>query len=355
MFSYGLPVPGAKRGGIERAAHLLADGLAHRRCDVTVFTHDPKPLNACYEVRHLPYKALIDTWFGRRVTMGYLGNLLALAPDYREFDAIIAHGDSLLLPLSGKPVIRLFHGSALGEARSARSLGRKLLQAGVYIQELATALLQPGAVAVSHSTQRENPFARRVIPLAADERLFTPEPAERSTEPSVLFVGTLSGRKRGRFLLRAFSDVVRRAHPKATLTIVGETGPPEPGVTYRVGVEDRELSALYRRAWIYASPSTYEGFGLPYLESMACGTPVVATPNPGSLEVLGSGRSGLLVSDADFASTISTLLADADARASWSARGLSRAREFSLKAMLDRYEALLLELVGPDVASVPSH
>ena len=51
--------------------------------------------------------------------MGYLGNVLALLPDYREFDAIIAHGDSLLLPLAGKPVVRVMHGSALGEARSA--------------------------------------------------------------------------------------------------------------------------------------------------------------------------------------------------------------------------------------------
>ena len=38
------------------------------------------------------------------VTMGYLGNVLALVPDYSEFDAIMAHGDSLLLPLTGKPV-----------------------------------------------------------------------------------------------------------------------------------------------------------------------------------------------------------------------------------------------------------
>ena len=76
--------------------------------------------------------------------MGYLGNVLALAPDYRGFDAIIAHGDSLLLPLTGKPVIRIFHGSALGEARSARSPGRAILQLGVYAQELLTARLQKG-------------------------------------------------------------------------------------------------------------------------------------------------------------------------------------------------------------------
>ena len=120
-FSYGLPVAGLKRGGIERSAHMLADGLARRGHNVVVFTHDPKPAEAAYDVRPLPWKTFVDTWIGRRMTMGYLGNVLAVAPDYREFDAIIAHGDSLLLPITGKPVIRVLHGSALGEARSARS------------------------------------------------------------------------------------------------------------------------------------------------------------------------------------------------------------------------------------------
>ncbi len=45
------------------------------------------------------------------------------------------------------------------------------------------------------------------------------------------------------------------------------------GVTYVTGVPDTQLADLYRRAWVCASPSTYEGFGLPYLEAMACGTP----------------------------------------------------------------------------------
>ena len=141
-FSYGLPVPGLKRGGIERAAHTLADGLARRGHQVVVFTHDPKPSGAAYDVQMLPWKTFVDTWLGRRVTMGYLGNVLAIAPDYSEFDAIVAHGDSLLLPMTGKPVIRILYGSALGEARSARSIGRGLLQLGVYAQELLTALLQ---------------------------------------------------------------------------------------------------------------------------------------------------------------------------------------------------------------------
>jgi glycosyltransferase involved in cell wall biosynthesis len=343
-----------KRAGIERSAHMLADGLARRGHQVMVFTHDPRPSEAAYDVRPLPWKGFVDTWFGRRVTMGYLGNLLAVAPNYSEFDAIVAHGDSLLLPITGKPVVRILHGSALGEARSARSLGRGLLQLGVYAQELLTALLQNGVVAVSESARRQNPFVRRVICHGVDDRVFAPEPEERSAHPSLLFVGTLAGRKRGRFLLRAFADVVRRAHPHATLTIVGDEGPSCPGVTYRTGVEDVELASLYRRAWACVAPSTYEGFGLPSLESMACGTPVVATPNPGSIEMLDHGKYGVLAADEEFGPAVSALLSDAESHAALSALGLCRAREYSLTVMLDRYEALLLELVGAHVTPVAS-
>src|SRR5687767_2375555 len=111
VFSYRLPVRGEKRGGIERAADALAQGLAERGHHVVVFSHDHRPENRSYEVRGLPWKQFVETWIGRRVTMGYLGNVLALMPDYRGFDAIVAHGDSLLLPFAGKPVLRVMHGS----------------------------------------------------------------------------------------------------------------------------------------------------------------------------------------------------------------------------------------------------
>jgi len=352
--SYGLPVAGLKRGGIERVADMLADGLARRGHDVTVFTHDPRPAGAAYGVRALPWKRFVGTWLGRRMTMGYLGNVLAVVPNYSQFDVIIAHGDSLLLPLAGKPLVRIMLGSALGEARSARSAGRFLLQMGVYGQELLTALLQKGVVAISDGTRRDNPFVRRTIALGFDESIFTPEPRRRSVEPSLLFVGVLGGRKRGEFLLRLFETTIRSARPDATLTIVGEKGPPSPGVTYHIGVGDSELAMLYRRAWLYVTPSTYEGFGLPYLEAMACGTPVVATPNAGSLEILDQGQYGSLCSDADFAQTVLTLLADEHARDDLAERGLQRARHYTLGAMLDRYEALLFDLLQGHVRPVAS-
>jgi glycosyltransferase involved in cell wall biosynthesis len=295
-------------------------------------------------VAPLPWRAFVETWFGRRVTMGYLGNLLALVPDYREFDAVIAHGDSLLLPLAGKPVVRVMHGSALGEARSAASIGRCVLQLGVFAQELATALLSRGVVGVSENTRRDNPFVRRVIPHGVDDRFFSASDTGKTRTPSVLFVGTLDGRKRGRFLLDLFRHTVLAAHPGATLDFVGPPGPAQPGVTYHTGITDDVLAHLYRRAWVYASPSTYEGFGLPYLEAMACGTPVVASPNPGSREVLDGGRCGVLATDASFAGELTAILGDAPRRAALTAQGLCRAREYSLSRMVGEYEELLYEL-----------
>jgi glycosyltransferase involved in cell wall biosynthesis len=347
VFSYGLPVVGQKRGGIERVAHDLAHALARRGHEVTVWTYDAKPEAAAYQVRGLPWKRFATTWLGRRLTMGYLGNLLALLPDYRGVDAIIAIGDSLLLPLRGKPVVRVMAGSALGEALSAKSPWRFVLQLGVYVQELLTGLTQPGCVGISHNTGRYNPFVRKVIPLGVDLEVFSAGPEEKTPEPSVLFVGTLAGRKRGSWLLERFTHDVRPRHPTATLMMVSPPGPAVPGVTYHTGVSDTELVALYRRAWVYASPSTYEGFGLPYLEAMASGTPVVATPNPGSREVLDRGRFGCLVADAEFGMALADLLADKARRDRLVALGLQRAQACALTTVIDRYEELIKAMCLP--------
>ena len=127
-----------------------------------------------------------------------------------------------------------------------------------------------------------------------------------------------------------------------------------PGVTYHTGVSDEELATFYRRAWVYASPSTYEGFGLPYLEAMACGTAVVATPNPGSREVLAEGKFGLLADDASFGAAVLEVLGRQHRRQEMETMGLQRAHELSLDAMLDQYEALLGKLSHAHGRSIAS-
>jgi len=345
VISYNLPCEGFKRGGIERVAHDLAKGLARRGHVVTVYSHDPAPAGAAYAAAPLPWKTFVSTWAGRRLTMGYLGNVLSVLPPVGDAEVIIAHGDSLLLPLRGRPVLRVMHGSALDEARSATSIGRRVLQTGVYGLELLTALVQSHCVGVSANTQRANPFVKHVIPNGVDVSVFHPAPSARASHPVIAFVGALGGRKRGAWLLDQFATRIRPHHPDAELHMVCETGPTQAGVVYHTGLSDQGLAALYRYAWVLASPSTYEGFGLPYLEAMACGTSVVAMPNPGSREVLGDGAYGRLPSDEDFSPAVVELLSNAVARDLLVRAGVRRANELSLDRTLDAYESLLHTMV----------
>lgn len=345
VFSYGLPNPGTKRGGIEQVAHDLANALADRGHDITVFTYDARPERARYATAPLPGRWFVQTRIGRPLAMGYIGNFLALAPGYRDFDLVLAHGDSLLLPLLGKPVIRVMHGSALEEARSAVSLIRKLLMSGVYLQELATAWLQQGTVGVSANTGSSNPFIHRTIPNGIDLQRFRPHAARRSTVPILLFVGALNGRKRGAWLAEQFTRHIRPHVPNAELHLVTANGPAIDGGHYHPGISTDALVELYQRAWIYTSPSTYEGFGLPYAEALACGAPVVATPNPGSREVLANGRYGYLVSDESFAPTVLRLIHDRAERDAMTRLGLERAAEYDITRTAAAYESLIEALV----------
>jgi glycosyltransferase involved in cell wall biosynthesis len=276
--------------------------------------------------------------------MGYLGNLLWLLPPVHQFDVLLTHGDSMLLPLAGKPFVRVMHGSARQEAASATSIGRFILQAGVYLQELAGAALHRETVAVSENARRANRFVRHVIPNGVDRRVFHPGAAARADTPTLVFVGALSGRKRGAWLLDLFERTIRPGVPDAELHMVCAPGPRPPGVSYHVGVTDSELASLYCRAWLCVSPSTYEGFGLPYAEALACGTPVVATPNDGSREVL-SGRGGVLVDDAAFAAAVLQLLTNAASRRRLTDEALARRADYDLETTIDAYDRLLRALV----------
>jgi phosphatidylinositol alpha-mannosyltransferase len=343
VISYRLPMLGEKRGGIERVAHDLAEGLARRGHRVTVWSYDLRPADAAYQVCRLPLERMAQNRLGLRLLYGYAGNIASCLPHY-EGDAIIANGDSLLLPLRRKPLLRIMHGSALGEALAARTPWRFASQFVIYGQELLTALTQR-CVGNSHNARRWNPCVRQVIPLGVDLEKFRPAFQRKTIHPSILFVGTLSGRKRGGRLLEWFAKHVRPQFPDARLTMLSESGPAIDGVEYRAGVSQAELIQLYQQAWVYASPSSYEGFGLPYLEAMACGTAVVATPNPGSRELLQPDFS-VLAGDIEFPDALCRLLRDRDLRSELQDRGVRRAQQFSLAAMLDSYETLLFSITG---------
>jgi glycosyltransferase involved in cell wall biosynthesis len=162
----------------------------------------------------------------------------------------------------------------------------------------------------------------------------------------ILHVGTIEPRKNLVRLVEAYHQVLKMIPPPAPkLVLAGDTGWQFQDVFKRVTALELEgevvflgkvptdiLPALYNGAVIFAYPSLYEGFGLPPLEAMACGTPVVASNTSALPEVV--GNAGALIDPTDtqaLADVLASLLNDAERRADLSTRGLARARLFSWK------------------------
>lgn len=145
-----------------------------------------------------------------------------------------------------------------------------------------------------------------VVPPGIDAR-FRPG-GTRSATPLVLGVGRLVPVKRFDRLIRAVA-AARVEVPDLHLRLVG-TGPErealdalvaslglEDAVSFAGRVDDDELVDLYQQAWMVASTSVREGWGMTLTEAAACGTPAVATRIAGHLDAVAEGSSGLLVDD----------------------------------------------------------
>jgi glycosyltransferase involved in cell wall biosynthesis len=120
------------------------------------------------------------------------------------------------------------------------------------------------------------------------------------------------------------------------------------GSVRRLGyIHEADLPRLYAGAAAFAFPSFYEGFGLPPLEAMASGTPVLASANGSIQEVVGD--AGVLVDphdDAALTEGLERILTDQPLRDACIAAGLERARRFTWTSCVDRTIALYRELRG---------
>ena len=151
-------------------------------------------------------------------------------------------------------------------------------------------------------------------------------------------MGTWDGRKRGRFLHDVFQRVVRPQVPDAQLWLVADRAEPGDGVTWFESPTDEELAELLRQAWVFCLPSTYEGFGIPYLEAMARGVPVVASYNPGAVDILAGGEAGRIVEDHSLGEALVSFLTKPALSGEYAARGARRAATFAWDRILDDYE-----------------
>jgi glycosyltransferase involved in cell wall biosynthesis len=160
-----------------------------------------------------------------------------------------------------------------------------------------------------------------VTPLAADPA-FRPGGAR---DDYLLLVGAVERRKDPLLAADAAREVGRRlvvAGPERDRALVAELR--ARGADVRGFVPSGEIVRLVQEAAALVFPTRHEGFGLPVLEAMACGTPVVATPDPAVREV--GGDAIAYAEPGEFAARLAGVLADPEP---WSQAGLVRARAFS--------------------------
>jgi alpha-1,3-rhamnosyl/mannosyltransferase len=191
-------------------------------------------------------------------------------------------------------------------------------------------------IAVSEATKRD---VVDLYGIPADKVTVTPHGVDPAFAPGagprggfVLFVGAIQARK----------DPLAAADAAAAvglpLVVVGPEKEPAladelraRGADVRGWVAQSELARLYREADALVLPSRFEGFGVPVLEAMASGLPVVVSDDAALAEV--AGPAGVYAADGDFAAALRRALAE---RARWAAAGLERAKLYSWEASARR-------------------
>jgi glycosyltransferase involved in cell wall biosynthesis len=330
MISYYLP--SESKIGVGYQVHALANELVRRGHTVDVFSPCAPVEGALYGHVHVPLTGSLRTFrfaFAMR------------RRDLSSYDVLHAHGEDYWMWRRRVPMhVRTLHGSCFEEALRIRGVKEKARMVLLGFTEVLASIVADRTVLISPQTRRWTPWVKTVIPNGVDAAAFAPDGSAKRPEPTVLFVGTWRGRKRGAELAAIFAESVRPRVPDAMLRMVTQDAPedlPE-GVVALGRLSDAELADEYRTAWVFCLPSTYEGFGIPYAEAMTAGLPVVATPNVGARYVTDEGRYGVLTELDALGDRLVEVLTDEALRERLAVAARDRAPEFELGAVVDRYE-----------------
>jgi glycosyltransferase involved in cell wall biosynthesis len=247
-------------------------------------------------------------------------------------DADVLWGPHGTLPLAGKlPAVVTLH-----DFTSLTTPGRHRFKTIASFNLFIGASLDRARriAAVSRSVADEairwfgvSPRRLELVPNGVDE-FFTP--GDGGESDYVLFVGTLEPRKGVDVLLEAWRAI---PEPKPRLVLCGSSGwgkvPVDSHVEWTGFVDRTRLRDLYRHAIAFVYPSRYEGFGIPPLEAMACGAPVIAT-RTGAIPDFADGAA-LIVEPGDVSElrdALVRMLRDRALRQDFRARGPVQARRF---------------------------
>jgi len=275
----------------------------------------------------------------------------ALPAPLRSADLVHAMSGSAIPPVAdGQRLVVTVHDLAFDRypgmfPRSWRAMYRLGLRAAV---RRAHAIVTPSRSTAEDLLSRTNVEPRKlhVVPEAAALPRSDVDVGEtlkrlKLMPPYVLFVGTLEPRKNLVRLVRAYRRVAATGAPHSLVLagplgwhherLMRELALPGPGEIVMTGaLAPDELDAVYRAADAFVYPSVYEGFGLPVLEAMTRGVPVVASNTSSLPEVTGDAAIGVNPrSVRELAAAIESLCTDVDLAERLAAAGRRRAERFS--------------------------
>ncbi|MBP7274655.1 MAG: glycosyltransferase family 4 protein [Kiritimatiellae bacterium] len=345
--------------GIGRYTRELASELA-RTADgrrLTLLFHDPEIARREMDLLALPAGSAVQSRvfpfgpFSPRAQISWPRLL-------RSLDAQVYHAPNFMVPLGAFPASRppgrlalvvtlhdlipVLHPEFTPKARKnmARGLVRRLMREAARRADL---IITPSAHTRGDVLTALDPNASpriRVVPEAAGA-MYAPGNAP-PVPGQILFVGRRDPYKNLTGVMEAFATVARSV-PGAKLRVVSAPDPRYPEAEHLaslLGISDRvewsgyvdgpRLLEAYRQAHVFVLPSLYEGFGLPILEAMACGTPVVCSGVSSLPEV--AGDAALMVDPRDpaaLAGALTSVLTDPALAARLRTAGLERARKFS--------------------------
>jgi glycosyltransferase involved in cell wall biosynthesis len=247
---------------------------------------------------------------------------------------------------SGRPSVLAFQGVLHADDLGGRPRVRAVLMRAARGCDVVTAYSEVAAAEFTRHTG----IPARVINPGIRLDAFTPG-GERAAAPAILCAADPDEpRKRVPLLVEAFAEV-RRARPDAELWLMPARDPAiarTPGVRIvDPGADRGALVDLYRSAWLTVLPAFREAFGLVAVESLACGTPVVAARDGGAAPQIVDGV-GAVFERAEPAAIAATLLDALDlvSHPQTAAACRRRAEDFPIELCAQRYEALYRELLG---------